>query len=92
MTVKHVLTRCLNLATLREEIGPNGTEVQEQRIVWQPGAAPPDEYITEGGTLLRRTVHQRMQKKRNKLRTEVLKIRPMKLDYMVIVNQFLTFL
>jgi hypothetical protein len=27
MTVDHVLTRCPKLATLREEIGPNGTEV-----------------------------------------------------------------
>jgi hypothetical protein len=30
MTVNDDLTRCPNLATLREEIWPNGTEVQEQ--------------------------------------------------------------
>jgi hypothetical protein len=30
MTVDHVLTRYPKLATLREKIWPNGTEVQEQ--------------------------------------------------------------
>jgi hypothetical protein len=30
MTVDQVLARCSNLATRREEIWPNGTEVQEQ--------------------------------------------------------------
>jgi hypothetical protein len=28
MTVEHVITRCLKLATLKEEIWANGTEVK----------------------------------------------------------------
>jgi hypothetical protein len=59
MTVDHILKRCLKLATLREEIWPNRSP---GAIVWQPGAAPPDNNVHYCG----RTVHLRMQKEEKK--------------------------
>jgi hypothetical protein len=58
MTVDHVLTTCLNLATPREEMWPNGTS--PGATVWQPGAAPPDDNVYYCG----RTVYLRTQKKK----------------------------
>jgi hypothetical protein len=45
MTVIHVLTRCLKLAILREEIWPNRTEIQEELFGNLDEAAPPDDNV-----------------------------------------------
>jgi hypothetical protein len=49
MTVDHVLTRCPKPATLREDIWPNGTEVQEQLLGNLEQRHQTTKYITAAG-------------------------------------------